>query len=97
MSSFLSSRGLLLAAALGICLSGCSMLPGANSASGFTSRDSVDTPPNPNKVPALRPIPDRPGFYFAPGEESLGRIDGRNFTSGTVLRSPYSQKFFRIP
>ena len=48
-------------------------------------------------APFLHPIPKHPGFYFAPGERSFGRIDCRGFAPGSVLRSPYSQRLYRIP
>jgi hypothetical protein len=47
--------------------------------------------------PFLRPIPARPGFYFAPGEHTFGPIDCRGFTPGTIVRSPHSQRYYLIP
>ena len=44
---------------------------------------------------ALTPVKDKPGFFSIPGENS-GVIDIRGIPSGTEVKSPYSNKIYRI-
>jgi hypothetical protein len=92
-----AAKALLVFAAL---LTGCSLRHSGVSQCGdlgLGSRARLANPPDTSNLPFLQSIPRHPGFYFAPGERSFGHIDCRGFAPGTVLRSPYSQRLYRIP
>ncbi len=43
------------------------------------------------------PVPDKKGFVTSPYLPDGGYVDVSAFAPGTVVRDPYTEKFFRVP
>jgi len=55
-------------------------------------------PAEPKPAPFLKAIPGRPGFYYETGANPAeSPIDAHAFSPGDEVRSPYTQKIYRVP
>ena len=66
---------------------------------------STNTPPPPvtppipatSQVPYGKPVPGKKGFVYSPFSDSNQMIDVRDYTPGTKVRDPYTNKIFLVP
>ena len=69
---------------------------------------NTSNPPAPNtgtkpqstvttKYPNGIPVDGKPGYVKSPYAENAGLVDVRGFSSGTMVRCPYTSKIFIVP
>lgn len=55
-------------------------------------------PPAPtSQYPYGKPVPGKKGFVTSPYDDKAGMIDVRDYSPGTKVRDPYTQKIFLVP
>ena len=47
--------------------------------------------------PTAKAVPDKPGYVFSPFDSSGRYVDVNNYTSGTKVKDPWTDKIFVVP
>ena len=72
---------------------------GATPDAGAVGAPEVPPPPTSgsNQYPYGKPVPGKKGFVFSPYDDKAGMIDVRDYSPGTKVRDPYTNKIFLVP
>ncbi len=59
---------------------------------------TLPAPPAPtSQYPYGKPVPGKKGFVMSPYDDKAGMIDVRDYSPGTKVRDPYTNKIFLVP
>ncbi len=70
--------------------------PKIDNPSSTPSTTSIQPPPA-SQYPYGKPVPGKKGFVTSPYDDKAGMIDVRDYSPGTKVRDPYTNKIFLVP